>query len=85
MVCLTQEYMDKVNQKKDRMDFCKLEYNFALNEGKEMIVVVMQDALLNPKKWKGSVKLTMGTDIFVDFTRDEFVSTVIDQVAELLA
>eukprot|EP00899_Mesostigma_viride_P012093 jgi/Mesvir1/20885/Mv07962-RA.1 len=57
-------------------DNCAKEFGLAVLKGLKYIVpIVMEDALLDPKKWiTGVVTMNIGTKIFVPMTKDSDIS-----------
>eukprot|EP00899_Mesostigma_viride_P029673 jgi/Mesvir1/9891/Mv01134-RA.1 len=73
LVFVTGRYMEKVE---DEDENCAKEFGFAVRKGLKYIVpIVMEDALLDPKKWMdGVVTLNLGTKLFVPMTKDSDIA-----------
>eukprot|EP00899_Mesostigma_viride_P012094 jgi/Mesvir1/20886/Mv07963-RA.1 len=83
LVFVTRRYMEKVE---DEDDNCAKEFGLAVHKGLKYIVpIVMEDALLNPKKWKtGVVTMNLGTKLFVPMTKDSDIAVDSEPMHKLL-
>ena len=64
--------MNKVNEG-DEMDNCKLEFNYSLDTKtpSKMIVVVMEPSMRDiVGKWKGDLRMCLGTRLYIDMSGD---------------
>lgn len=72
VVCITKRYVEKVAQKQNAEDNCKLEFNYAANRktATMMVPVVMEQRMAKTAGWEGSVGLVLGTELYVDLWGD---------------
>ena len=73
VVFLTKAYIDKVNSG-NRADNCLKEFNYANMEktSAKMIAVPMEPCCLNPKDWKGVIKMELGGQLYeCNFANDD--------------
>lgn len=73
LVCISQEYIDKVGGKNGALDTCKKEFEYAeRTKGADKLVAVVTDpAVRNPRDWRGSVGMVLGSRALKDFSMDE--------------
>jgi len=73
LVCISQEYIDKVGGKNGALDTCKKEFEYAeRTKGADKLVAVVTDAAVrNPRDWRGSVGMVLGSRALKDFSMDE--------------
>ncbi|GBG16298.1 Hypothetical Protein FCC1311_117732, partial [Hondaea fermentalgiana] len=59
VVFVTREYMDKVNDKGARPNYCRAEFHYAFHqvEPAKMIPCILDEEMLDQSKWKGSFGL----------------------------
>jgi hypothetical protein len=69
LVALTRRYLQKVAGH-DMMDNCKKEFLYADQRkgGQKMVGIVMEPGLYDTKEWYGPVGMTLGSQLYVDFS-----------------
>jgi len=72
VVFITREYRDKVNGI-DMKDNCKYEFSYAVNQigSQNMIPVVMEEEMKDPKTWKGELGAALGSMLYIDLSISE--------------
>ena len=82
LVCLTEEYCKKVNDAANDLsirDNCHKEWNYANICSKLMIPIIMENDLLDIKKWPlGVVPLHLGACLYIDATKDDLGSAIME-------
>ena len=65
IVFITKRYCEKVAQKENEDDNCKLEFNYAAHKKThaKMIAVVMEERMCKNSDWEGSVGLVLGMNL----------------------
>jgi hypothetical protein len=83
VVFVTERYMNKVNSE-DSRDNCKIEFEYAFRQlgANGIIPVVMEPKMLDKDNWKGIFGGMIGGCFPLDFTNDDKLKTVCDQLEE---
>ena len=71
VVFITQRYMTKLMDE-DGADYCRDEFLMAADTlgPSKMVAVVMEPRMLDPRAWRGPLKLRLGAQLFLDFSTD---------------
>lgn len=80
IVCITQEYIDKVNSE-NAGDNCKREFNYAAikKTSSNMVAVLMEREMCDTRKWTGSVGLHLSSKMYIDMSGDLKNKTYLSQ------
>ena len=87
LVCITQQYKDKVNSNDDR-DNCRYEFTYGVEQlgPQRMVVLVMEPEMRNPRAWKGELGAALGRKLYHDFPEgikdEESFNGLIDRIEE---
>jgi alpha-tubulin suppressor-like RCC1 family protein len=73
IVFITKRYMNKVDQKSSELDYCQMEFGYALRTKKvtNMIPVVMEAEMLDTSKWFGPVGAALGGQLYIDMSSED--------------
>jgi alpha-tubulin suppressor-like RCC1 family protein len=73
VVFITKRYINKVNQKSGDLDYCQMEFGYALRTKKvtNMIPVVMEAEMLDTSKWFGPVGAALGGQLYIDMSSED--------------
>jgi hypothetical protein len=87
VVFITKGYLSKVAQPDDsKVDYCRLEFKYAVRrKGPEkMLVVVMDPDLLNPSTWVGPVGAVLGDMLYINYSKDELLSSAAKNLKDMI-
>jgi len=72
IVCITKRYCEKVAQKQNAEDNCKLEFQYSAlrKTSAKMVAVVMEQRMSKSSDWEGAVGFVLGTQLYVDMWGD---------------
>ena len=71
VVFITTKYVEKV-QFGTITDNCQMEFNYALRrkQGDQIIPVIMEENMQNPREWPDAVRTALGNSFLIDYTDD---------------
>ena len=72
IACITSKYNDKVGSSNEH-DNCRKEFKYAAGRlsAAKMLPVVMENSMLDQKKWKRSVFMELGSKLYYKLTDDD--------------
>ena len=72
LICVTSNYMRKVNDEGLPLEACKQELSYAaMRKGPSRIIVaVMEPACTNPREWEGTLGFVLCDKLYTDLTAE---------------
>jgi hypothetical protein len=66
----------------DMKDNCKYEFTYAVNQlgAQNMIPIIMESEMKDPRKWKGELGAALGSMLYIDFSSDFFSNNVVEEM-----
>ena len=86
-IFITERYIDKVAQKYGlEQDNCWQEYDYSVRRKgiQNLIPIVMEPNCKDLRNWHGSLGATLANQLYIDYSEDDMLDNVVDNILTLL-